>query len=50
MLLKFLKLRQYMSGDVSDKRNYRPIAILSPFTKVLERLIYDETLCIRGKT
>ena len=50
MLLKFLKLRQYMSGDVSDKGNYRPIAILSPFTKVLERLIYDETLCIRGKT
>ena len=42
MLSKFPKLRQYMSGDVTDTSNYRPIATLSPFTKVLERLIYDQ--------
>ena len=32
----------YKSGDVTDTSNYRPIATLSPFTKVLERLIYDQ--------
>ena len=32
----------YKSGDVTNTSNYRPIATLSPFTKVLERLIYDQ--------
>ena len=30
----------YKSGDVTDTGNYRPISSLSPFAKVLERLIY----------
>ena len=29
-------------GDVTDTGNYRPIATLSPFPKVLERLSYDQ--------
>ena len=33
---------KYKSGDVTDTGNYRPIATLSPFTNVLERLIYDQ--------
>ena len=32
----------YKSGDVTDTGNYRPIATLSPFAKVLERLIYNQ--------
>ena len=28
---------------LSDPSNYRPIATLSPFTKALERVIYDQT-------
>lgn len=30
----------YKSGEVTDTGNYRPIATLSPLSKVLERLIY----------
>ena len=33
---KISKLRQYIMGDVADTGNYRPIATLSPFPKVLE--------------
>ena len=32
----------YKSGGVTDTGNYRPIATLSPFAKVLERLIYNQ--------
>ena len=32
----------YKSGEVTDTRNYRPIATLSSFSKVLERLIYNQ--------
>ena len=30
----------YKSGDKSDVSNYRPISILSPISKILEKLIY----------
>ena len=30
----------YKNGDVTDPANYRPISTLSPFSEVLERLIY----------
>ena len=30
----------FKSGAVTD--NYRPISILSPFAKILERLVYDQ--------
>ena len=32
----------YKSGDITDSGNYRPLSILSPFTKVLERIIYNQ--------
>ena len=32
----------FKSGSVSDLGNYRPIAVISPFSKVLERLVYDQ--------
>ena len=32
----------YKSGDVTDPGNYRPISTLSPFSKVFERLIYNQ--------
>ena len=38
---KISKLHQYIMGDVTDTGNYRPIATLSPFPIVLERLSYD---------
>ena len=39
---KISKLPQYIMGDVTDTGNYRPIATLPPFPKVLERLSYDQ--------
>ena len=32
----------YKNGDVTDSGNYRPISTLSPFSKVFERLIYNQ--------
>ena len=32
----------YKGGEVTDPGNYRPISILSPFSKVLERIIYNQ--------
>ena len=32
----------YKNGEVTDTGNYRPIATLSPFSKVLERLIHNQ--------
>ena len=32
----------YKNGDVTDPANYRPVSTLSPFSKVLERLIYNQ--------
>ena len=32
----------YKSGEVTDTGNYRPIARLSSFSKVMERLIFDQ--------
>ena len=34
----------YKSGDKSDVSNYRPIAILSPISKILEKLIHVRTI------
>ena len=33
---------EYKGGDATDPSNYRPIATLSPFSKVLERLVYNQ--------
>ena len=32
----------FKSGSISELGNYRPIAVISPFSKVLERLVYDQ--------
>ena len=32
----------YKSGIETDPNNYRPISTLSPFAKVLERLVYNQ--------
>ena len=42
MLLKFLSYANILEWWFTDTGNYRPIATLTPFTKVLERLIYDQ--------
>ena len=43
---KILKISRitpiYKSGNSADPNNYRPISTLSPFAKVLERLVYDQ--------
>ena len=32
----------YKGGDATDSSNYRPIVILSPLSKVLARLVYNQ--------
>ena len=34
----------YKSGVLTDPNNYRPISILSPFSKTLERIVYNQLL------
>ena len=46
---KIFQVTPIYSGDVTDTENYRPIATLSPFTKALERLIYEQLYAFLGK-
>ena len=39
----------HKSGLMSDAGNYRPISTLSPFSKVSERLVYDQLLAFIEK-
>ena len=39
----------YKNGLETDPNNFRPISILSPFAKVLERLIYNQLECFLTK-
>lgn len=39
----------YKSGLMTDLNNYRPIAILSPFSKILERIVYDKLIIFLEK-
>jgi hypothetical protein len=39
----------YKSGVTTELGNYRPIAIVSPFSKVLERLIYNQIFAFLEK-
>ena len=42
-ILKISKVTPiFKSGSVSELGNYRPIAVIFPFSKVLERLVYDQ--------
>ena len=34
----------YKSGSPTELGNYRPIAVISPFSKIFERMIYDQLL------
>ena len=36
----------FKSGSLSELGNHRPIAVISPFSKVLERLVYDQFTCV----
>ena len=46
VVLDILKISRitpiFKSGNSADPNNYRPISTLSPFAKVLERLVYDQ--------
>jgi hypothetical protein len=39
----------YKSGITTESNNYKPISILSPFSKVFEHLIYDQLLSVINK-
>ena len=39
-LAKVLPLHK--KGDILERKNYRPVSILSPVSKVLERIVYDQ--------
>ena len=39
----------YKNGNITDPNNYRPISILSPFSKVLEKIVHDQMLLFLEK-
>ena len=39
----------FKSGDATDPANYRPIAVLSPFSKILEKIINDQLISFIDK-
>ena len=39
----------FKSGDASDPAYYRPIAVLSPFDKVLEKIVNDQLISFIDK-
>ena len=39
----------FKSGTVTELGNYRPIAVISPFSKVLERLVYQQLVSFLEK-
>jgi hypothetical protein len=44
-IMKKTKIRQPLKeGDKQDIQNYRPISILSAFSKILEKLMYNRLL------
>ena len=39
----------HKKGSTTEMGNYRPISLLTAFSKVLEKLIYIKTLLVSGK-
>ena len=39
----------FKSGDATDPANYRPIAVLSPFSKILEKIVNDQLISFIDK-
>ena len=39
----------FKSGDATDPANYRPIAVLSPFGKILEKVVNDQLISFIDK-
>ena len=39
----------FKSGTVTELGNYRPIAVISPFSKILERLVYNQLMSFLEK-
>ena len=39
----------YKNGNTTDPNNYRPISILSPFSKILEKIVHDQMLLFLEK-
>jgi hypothetical protein len=49
-ILKFSRVTpEYKNGLTTDPTNYRPITLLSPFSKILERIISDQLTSFIGK-
>ena len=44
-----MRQRRYKNGNTTDPNNYRPISILSPFSKVLEKIVHDQMLLFLEK-
>jgi len=39
----------FKSGNATDPGNYRPISVISPFSKVLEKLVYKQLMSFLDK-
>jgi hypothetical protein len=49
-ILKFSRITpEYKNGLTTDPTNYRPITLLSPFGKILEKIISDQLTSFIGK-
>jgi hypothetical protein len=48
-MMKIAKLNLCLKKDRQDMQNYRPISILSVFTKLLEKLMYNRLLSFLNK-
>ena len=49
-MMKLAKLKPlFKKGDKQDIQNYRPISILSAFSKILEKLMYNRLLSFLKK-
>lgn len=48
-LMKIAKIRLLKKGDKLDIQNYRPVSVLSVFSKILEKIMYNRLLIFLKK-